>query len=212
MLIFCDFCQCPFVSQVPEDAWTMDDQLPLPWKIVPKNIYNREKNFIREKGSFWSPILLTSHDLSVTIRYMLRLASRKQILTRLAGKVQLIGCGQGEQFMFQQGVGRKLVNKKSQWCQAWISGDTIRGWCVQCAQMFASQRSLGKKAQWAIYLKMKYEQADAGLPVYAYLNVLFVKLISCCRVRYMQSLQTRLRCHLQGILVFVESESLCRNG
>ena len=44
---------------------------------------------------------------------MLKLASREQILTRLAGKVQLVGCCQGEQFMFQQGVGRKLVKNNN---------------------------------------------------------------------------------------------------
>ena len=47
------------VLQVPEDAWTMDDQLPLPWdttNIVQKTIYNRENNFTREKSPcifFW---------------------------------------------------------------------------------------------------------------------------------------------------------------
>ena len=48
-------------TQVPEDAWTMDDQLAVPWdtNIVQKTIYNRENNFTREKAPLANSFVLS---------------------------------------------------------------------------------------------------------------------------------------------------------
>ena len=150
-------------TQVPEDAWTMDDQLAVPWdtNIVQKTIYNRENNFTREKAPLVNSFVLSwAATFCNQGRYYFRISFDK-LWSGIV--VEVVG-----------NRAREIVQQFAQNCTAtraqWRTGFEVRmkGWWVQSAQMFAGSTTwVSSTEMWISSLCFKLKRCDVHCTCFA---------------------------------------------